>query len=68
MKNWSGFKAGTAEAILPVADIMTILGTPRHRARLNGNFVSSSPQYAPLFFQRLKEVTRNASFWDPAER
>ncbi len=26
----------------------------------------TSPDYAPLFFERLKEVTRNAPFWDPA--
>jgi hypothetical protein len=45
---------------------MAMLSTPRHAARLNGKYVSSSPEYAPLFFQRLKEVTRNAPFWAPA--
>jgi hypothetical protein len=68
VKNWSGFRAGTEEAILPLADIMAIVSTPRHSARLNGKYVSSAPEYAPLFFERLKQVTRNASFWDPTAR
>lgn len=66
MTNWSGFRAGTEEAILPLADIMAIVSTPRHSARLNGHYVSSAPDYAPLFFENLKRVTRNAPFWDPA--
>jgi hypothetical protein len=66
VKSWSGFKAGTEEAILPVSQIMALLSTPRHAARLNGDYVSASPGYAPLFFQRIKEVTGNASFWNPA--
>ncbi len=45
---------------------MAIVSTPRHSARPNGSYVSYSPDYAPLFFERLKEVTRNAPFWDPA--
>lgn len=66
MRNWSGFRVGTDDAILSLADIMAIVSTPRHRARLNGTYVSSSPDYARLFFERLKDVTRNAPFWDPA--
>jgi hypothetical protein len=68
VRGWSGFSPGTAEAILPLADIVAIVSTPRHSARLNGNYVSSAPGYAPLFFQRLQEVTRGASFWDPTGR
>ncbi|MCP4134940.1 MAG: hypothetical protein GY754_28455 [bacterium] len=66
MKNWSGFKEGTDEAILSVFDLMAIFQTPRHSAKFSGNYVSSAPDYAPLFFEKLKEVTSNSSFWKPS--
>jgi hypothetical protein len=47
---------------------MAILGTPRHSARLNGKYVSSAPAYAPAFLERLRHVTRGASFWLPEAR
>ena len=65
MRNWTDFGEGTEEAILPLADVMAIMSTPRHCAKMNGHYISSAPEYAPLFFQRLKEVTRNAAFWNP---
>jgi len=65
VRNWSGFRSGTEEAILPLADIMAIVSTPRHSARLTGSYVSSAPGYAPEFLKTLREVTRNAAFWDP---
>ena len=48
------------------ADLMSIFQTPRHSAKYSGNYVSSAPEYAPLFFEKLKEVTGNASFWNPS--
>jgi hypothetical protein len=64
-RNWSGFKAGTDEAILPISAILAFLSTPRHSAKLNPHYVSSAPEWAPLFVERLKEVTDNAEFWNP---
>lgn len=66
VKNWSGFKAGTDEAILSVFDLMAIFQTPRHRAKYSGNYVSRAPDYAPRFFDKLKEVTGNSTFWNPS--
>lgn len=65
VRNWSGFKEETDEAILSVADLMAIFQTPRHSAKLSGNYVSCAPEYAALFFEKIKEVTGNASFWNP---
>jgi hypothetical protein len=45
---------------------MAIVSTPRHSARLGGNYVSSAGSYGPVFFKKLKEVTHGAAFWDPA--
>jgi hypothetical protein len=59
------FKKGTEEGILPLSDVLAIMSTPRHSAKLNGKYISSAPEYAPAFFQRLKEVTGTSLFWDP---
>jgi hypothetical protein len=64
-RKWSGFVSGTEEAILPVSDMMYIMSTPRHSSKLSGHYVSSAHEYAPLFFQRLEEVTQNSAFWRP---
>ena len=60
-RNWSAFKEGTDEAVLSLADLMAIFQTPRHSAKLSGNYVSSAPEYAPIFFEKLKKVTNNLS-------
>jgi len=65
VKNWSEFRIGTEEGILPLSDIMAIMSTPRHRAKLNGQYMSTASEYAPLFFQKIKEIARNSPFWDP---
>jgi hypothetical protein len=44
---------------------MTIMSTPRHTAKLNGHYVSSSGEYRQAFFERLREVTRGSAFWEP---
>jgi hypothetical protein len=65
VRRWSEFHAGTEEAILPLPDVMQILSTPRHRAKFGGDYVSSAPKYAPLFFGTLAKVTGGAAFWSP---
>jgi hypothetical protein len=67
VRNWSGFASGTGEAILPVAAIMELLSTPRHSAKLNGRYVSSAPEYASAFVQKLKEVAADSEFWRPKQ-
>lgn len=47
---------------------MSIMSTPRHSAKLNGHYLSSAAEYAPAFFQRIREVTGGAAFWDPPGR
>ena len=67
-KRWSGFSAETAAGLLPLADAMAVMSTPRHRDRLSGRYVSSAPGYASGFFEHLKAITRNDPFWDPTPR
>lgn len=63
--NWAGFQQGTEEGILPLADVLAIMSTPRHRAKLEVNYISAAPSYTSAFFQRLKEVTGDSPFWNP---
>lgn len=65
MKDWTGFQKGTEEGILSLADVLAVMSTPRHSAKLNGNYITSAPAYASAFFQRLKEVTGDSPFWNP---
>jgi hypothetical protein len=67
-RRWSGFRAEAAAGLLSLADAMAIMSTPRHRDRLSGRYVSSAPGYAPVFFDRLRAITRNDPFWDPTPR
>jgi hypothetical protein len=65
VRRWSGFSAGTDAAILPLSSVMALMSTPRHRSKLDGNYVSSAAGYAPAFLERLREVTGGAAFWTP---
>ena len=62
---WSEFRPEAAGGLLPVADAMAIMSTPRHRDRLSGRYVSSAPAAAPAFFERLRTVTHDNPFWRP---
>jgi len=44
---------------------MSILSTPRHTEKLNGHYLSSSPQYLPIFQETLRRITKGSAFWDP---
>ncbi len=65
MQSWSEFRTGREEGILPLSDIVAIMSTPRHRAKLTANYMSSAAEYAALFFRKLKEVTGSSPFWNP---
>ena len=45
---------------------MAIMSTARHRERLNGHYVSSVATYSSQFTEKIREVTHNNPFWDPA--
>jgi len=64
VKNWSQFAPGTQAGTLSLADALRVMSTPRHRNRLNANYVSSAPDTMPAFVARLLEVSGNSPFWD----
>jgi hypothetical protein len=64
-KAGAGFAPGPADTILPVNSIMELLSTPRHSAKMNGNYFSSAPEYTATFLHKLNEVTGELEFWKP---
>jgi hypothetical protein len=64
VRKWSQFKAGAEAGILTLANAMRVMSTPRHRTRLNPDYVSRLPETVPPFVQRLLEVSDNSPFWD----
>jgi hypothetical protein len=64
-RNWVEFEAGTEEGIISLQEGMALMSTPRHSERLSGRCVSTAPDYAPTFFERLRKVTDDSPFWAP---
>lgn len=67
-RRWSGDTPATDAGIVTLAQLASIMGTPRHRDRYTGQYVSSFPGYGAPFFDNLKRVTANDPFWDPTPR
>ncbi len=67
-RGWSEFKRESEAGLVTLAQLTSIMGTLRHRERMNGHYVSSFASYAPAFFENLKKVTGNHPFWDPTPR
>ena len=63
--DWSEFKSGTEEGILPIAVCADLLSTPRHSGRLNPQYVSGAPDTTATFLAHLSKVTEGSPYWDP---
>jgi hypothetical protein len=46
--------------------VLAIVSTPRHMKKLSGRYLSDAPLFAPVFRERVREVTHDAPFWRPA--
>jgi hypothetical protein len=64
-QNWSEFKAGTENGILPLTVAAELLSTTRHRDRLNPRYVSNVPDGAATFLAHLEKVTNGSTYWNP---
>ena len=64
-RNWPEFESGTEEGIISLQDGALLMSTPRHSERLSGHYVSSAAETTPAFFEKLRQVTNNSSFWAP---
>ena len=62
---WPEFKRGTEDGILPIAVCADLLSTPRHRDRLNPQYVSTAPDTTATFLAHLFEVTDGSPYWNP---
>lgn len=62
---WSEFKADTEDGILPLTVAADLLSTPRHRDRLNPQYISTAPETTATFLAHLSELTDGSPYWDP---
>jgi len=59
-RNWSGFRADTAEGIIPLADLVQLFSGNYFRRRLDADWVSRSREYAR---ELGKEFAKRGPFW-----
>jgi hypothetical protein len=63
VRNWSGFVAGTEEGMIPLNDLVKLFSGNYFRRRLDGDWVSNSPQYAMEMVASFKEIGKTGPFW-----
>lgn len=64
-QDWSEFKPGTEDGILPLTVAADLLCTPRHRDRLNPRYVSTATEAAATYLAHLSKLTGGSPYWDP---
>jgi hypothetical protein len=64
-QDWSEFKPGTEDGILPLTVAADLLCTPRHRDRLNPRYVSTAAEAAATYLAHLSKLTDGSPYWDP---
>ncbi len=63
VRNWSGFVAGTEEGMIPLNDLVKLFSGNYFRRRLDGDWVSNSPQYAMEMVASFKDIGKTGPFW-----
>ena len=64
-QDWSEFKPGTEDGILPLTVAADMLSTPRHRDRLNPQYVSNAAKAAATFLEHRSKLTSGSPYWNP---
>jgi len=65
IRNWSGFKAGTEEGIIPLPDMAKIFSVSFFTRRLDDDYVSHMQEYS----MEIVGVVKNMGpFWQPSNR
>jgi hypothetical protein len=63
--NWSGFKAGTEEGIVPLAEMARLFSGNFFRRRLDPDYMSHLRELMGEFLGALTEVGKTRPFWSP---
>jgi len=65
VKSWSLYEAASAESIMPLSDWAETFSGPLFRNRLEPNYLSRIPDYAPELFKALQKFGKSGPFWMP---
>lgn len=60
VRNWSGFKAGTEEGIVPLSNMVELFSGRLFTRRLDSDYVSNMQQYLKELIEALHPA---GSFW-----
>jgi len=66
VRNWSGFKNGTEDGIVTLAEMLHLFSGDIFTRRADPDYVSSRGGYADLFFADLEELAKERPFWSRA--
>jgi hypothetical protein len=64
-KNWPSYEPASAQSIMPVSDWAKAFSGPLFRKRLDPDYLSRIPEYAPEMMQTLQTLGKTGSFWTP---
>jgi hypothetical protein len=65
VKNWPLYDAASAQSIMPVSSWAMVFSGPLLRNRLDADYLSRIPEYAPEMLASLKKLGKTGSFWTP---
>jgi hypothetical protein len=64
-QGWLEFKPGTEDGILSLTIAADLMSTPRHRDRLNPQYVSNAADAAATFLAHRSKLTSGSPYWNP---
>jgi hypothetical protein len=63
IRNWSGFKPGTEDGIVPLDHLVSLFSLDMFRKRLDMDYVSRNPEYTSGFFSAVADIAKTKPFW-----
>jgi hypothetical protein len=65
VRSWSGFKPGTEEGLVPLADMVGIFSGKFFTRRLDPDYMSHFQEYIGEFVAVLRQMGQARPFWSP---
>ena len=63
VKRWSGYREGTEEGILDLAEIARLFSGELFTRRLDADYLSRFPEYLEKFAGAVSELGKTRTFW-----
>jgi hypothetical protein len=65
IRNWSGFKTGTEQGIMPLSKVAEIFSLNLFTRRRDPDYVSNMQAYMKEF---VAAIRKGGAFWEPADK